>query len=299
MKINTVGLMVASHRPEAVALAKEAAALLRERQIKVLLPPEIAQILELPELAAPQDQYVADSDLFISLGGDGALLNVARLAAPVDKPVLGVHLGGFGFLAEVPQSQFYPALEAVLAGRFHLQERMMLTVEVAPGEKAQSRWQGIALNEVVIANSGPSRVISLRTQVGGQYLSGFAADGLIISSPTGSTAYSLAAGGPVVDPEMRAIILTPVSAHTLSARPIVVPPEKEVYVQLGPTRPGQEVRLTADGQSGTPLSAGDIVRVKEAPFAAKLVWFSESEGFGAGGFYDKLRTKLGWGHRHR
>ena len=302
MKIKAIGLVVALHRAPAVRLAAEAADWLQKRRVRVLLSPAAAEKTGRPALARPDAAIAAESDLLISLGGDGTFLAAAQLAAPAGKPLLGVHLGGFGFLAEVPQAQFFPALEATLAGRFHLQERMMLAVEVVSsrGDEELKKWQGTALNEVVIANSGLSRVISLRTQVGKHYLSGFPADGLIISTPTGSTAYSLAAGGPVVDPEMRAIILTPISAHTLSARPLVAPAEKEVETQIGPTRPGQEVRLTTDGRIGCALAADDIVRVREAPIRAKLVSFAgTNDDFGAGGFYDKLRTKLGWGHRRR
>ncbi|NIM04226.1 MAG: NAD(+) kinase, partial [Armatimonadetes bacterium] len=225
MKIETVGMIVASHRRQALSLAAEAANWLKERSVKVLLTKSVARELDLEELGAEEERLSAECDLFISLGGDGAFLTAARLAAPMGKPSMGVHLGGFGFLAEVPEAKFYAALQEVLEGRFHIQERMMLSTEVSPsGENHRaSKWKGMALNEVVIANSGLSRVISLRTNVGGHYLSGFSADGLIISTPTGSTAYSLAAGGPVVDPQIRAIILTPISAHTLSARPLVVP----------------------------------------------------------------------------
>ncbi len=300
MKIETVGMIVASHRRQALSLAAEAANWLKERSVKVLLTKSVARELDLEELGAEEERLSAECDLFISLGGDGAFLTAARLAAPMGKPSMGVHLGGFGFLAEVPEAKFYAALQEVLEGRFHIQERMMLSTEVSPsGENHRaSKWKGMALNEVVIANSGLSRVISLRTNVGGHYLSGFSADGLIISTPTGSTAYSLAAGGPVVDPQIRAIILTPISAHTLSARPLVVPADKEVEVHIGPTRRDQAVRVTADGQTGTLLEAGDCMRVSQAPISAKLVCFERGQkALGTGEFYEKLRTRLGWGRR--
>jgi NAD+ kinase len=297
MKIKSVGLIVASHRRPAMALVKEAVSWLKARKVKVLLTEFAARELNLEALGAEAGRLAAECDLFISLGGDGAFLTAARLAAPVGKPALGVHLGGFGFLAEVPEAKFFPALQEVLKGGFYLQERMMLSAEVTSGEDRAAKWEGIALNEVVIANSGISRVISLRTDVGGRYLSGFSADGLIISTPTGSTAYSLAAGGPVVDPQIRAIILTPISAHTLSARPLVVPADKEVEAHIGPTRRDQAVRITADGQTGTLLEAGDYVRVRQAPFPARLVCFDKEKDLGAGEFYEKLRSKLGWGRR--
>jgi len=297
MKIQTIGLILALHRPQAAALATEAVNWLKKRKTKVLLALPAAQKLGLEEFGAEEARLAAECDLFISLGGDGTFLSAARIAAPAGKPTLGVHLGGFGFLAEVPQAQFFPALAAVLKGGFHIRERMMLAAEVAPSgpAKQRSRWKGIALNDAVIANSGISRVVPLQTYVSGRFLSKFSADGVIISTPTGSTAYSLAAGGPVIDPAIRAIILTPICAHTLSARPLVVPPEEEVEVTIGLTRPDQEVRLTLDGQTGTLLGAGERVRIFQAPISAKLVCFEK--GFCAAEFYEKLRSKLGWNRR--
>lgn len=304
MKIKTVGLSVAAHRPMAVALAGEAAAWLQKKKIRVCVNPSMATRLGKGGLATEEADFAKSCDLFISLGGDGALLAAARLAAPAGKPLLGVHLGGFGFLAEVPQAQFFPALQAALAGDFEIQERMMLAAEVEhfrPARGTPKKWSEYALNEVSLSDSALARLIPMRTCVGGHYLSGFSADGMIISTPTGSTAYSLSAGGPVVDPRIRVLILTPICAHTLSARPIIVPADQEVEVSIGAVRAGQEVRLTVDGRAGVLLDANDIVRVKQAPFCAQLLSFANTRkgSIAAGGFYEKLRSKLGWGGRRR
>jgi NAD+ kinase len=300
MKIKSVGLIVANHRSKAVTLAAQAADWLAARQVPVLLRAEIARRLHRENLGATDAELAKRCELLVSLGGDGTFLAAARLAAPRGRLLLGAHLGGFGYLAQVPQAQFFLALEAALAGRFRVQERIMLTADVYTGADAPARWSDFALNEVVISKGAVSRLIPLRTRVGGYELSSFSADGIIIATPTGSTAYSLSAGGPVVDPTIRSIIMTPICAHTLSARPLVVPADQEIEVQVCPAQPGHAMRLTLDGQMSTELEVGDRVCIHQAPFSAKLVSFDDDDEIGMGwNFYDKLRTKLGWGERRR
>jgi NAD+ kinase len=301
MKIKTIGLIVAEHRAPAVNLAAQAADWLIDHKIGVLLPPDIAARLGRRFLGAEPAEFPSRCDLLISLGGDGSLLAAARLAAPAGKLLLGVHLGGFGFLAEVPQAQFFPALEATLKGKFQVQERMMLEVKVKSAGSTKAKWLDFALNEVLVGHGGLPRPFAINTLVGGHALSTFSSDGLIVATPTGSTAYSLSAGGPIVDPQTRLIILTPICAHTLSARPLVAPADQEIEVSVGPLRRPQEIRLTVDGQRGTLLEENDRVLVRQAPYTARLVCFTDPRQgqLCLGGFHEKLRNKLGWGRRRR
>jgi len=301
MKIKTIGLIVAEHRSPAVRLAAEAVGWLSRRKIRVLLTPDIAARLGRPSAAAEKAELAAQCDLLVSLGGDGSFLAAARIAAPAGKLLLGVHLGGFGFLAEIPQAQFFPALAEVLKGKFRVQERMMLGVRVKSTDSNKTKWQDFALNEAQVGHGGLPRPFAVNTLVGGDALSTFSSDGLIIATPTGSTAYSLSAGGPIVDPQTKLIILTPICAHTLSARPLVTPADREIEISIGPLRRPQEIRLTVDGQRGTLLAENDRVLIRQAPFSARLVCFTDPRQgqLCLGGFYEKLRNKLGWGRRRR
>jgi NAD+ kinase len=298
--MDTIGLIVASHRPQAAALGKEAAEWLTTRHIKVRINEDMAQRLGKAELAA-DTEALGQCDLLVSLGGDGTFLAAARIAAPRQKLLVGVHLGEFGYLAEIPHARFYPALEAILREQYHVENRMMLAVEVFSAGSTEARWQDFALNEVLVSKGAIARLIPLRTKVGGHYLSGFSADGLIVATPTGSTAYSLSAGGPVVDPSIHTIILTPICAHTLSARPLVVPAEEEIEVEAVPSHSPYDVRLTVDGQKNLELTHSDRVVIHQAPFSAQLICFSgeTQRALGGDGFYEKLRSKLGWGDRKR
>ncbi|MBI2218604.1 MAG: NAD(+)/NADH kinase [Candidatus Rokubacteria bacterium] len=225
-------------------------------------------------------------DLIVVLGGDGTLLSMARAVGDLGVPLLGINHGDLGFLTATTLDERVPALEATLAGRMAIEERMMLSARVVRGSEATGEY--VALNDVVIMKSAMSRIINLAVSVESEYATAYRADGLIISTPTGSTAYCLSAGGPILHPAMDAMVLTPICSHTLTNRPIVVPGDRRVEVTL---KTDQEVMVTLDGQVGLPLREGDTVAIAKAAARIRLVRFPHK------GFFTVLRTKLKWGER--
>jgi NAD+ kinase len=220
------------------------------------------------------------------LGGDGTLLSMARLVGDLGVPILGVNLGGLGFLTALTVDELFPALEAYLDDGLVIEERMMLAASVSRQGERLSEYA--ALNDMVITKSAMSRIIRLEVAVDGQLATGYRADGLIISTPTGSTAYSLSAGGPIVFPTMDAVVLTPICSHTLTNRPIVLPGSQRIEVTL---LTDQDVMLTADGQVGFALKPLDTVEVRRAAARIRLLRFPQKH------FFSVLRTKLKWGER--
>ncbi len=227
-----------------------------------------------------------DADMILSLGGDGTLLRATRFLAGAPLPILGVNLGRLGFLTSCGSTDFAPALRAVVAGEYEAEERMALaaTVLTAGGERQDDLR---ALNDFVMHKGGFARMLSVSVRVNGEPLGAYNADGIVVASPTGSTAYSLSAGGPLVVPTLDSIILTPISPHALAIRPIVLPPDSEVTLEAldGP----DEVLVTADGQIGAPLTRGDRLSVRRAACAVYIVRFPGAN------FFERLRAKLGWG----
>ncbi len=231
----------------------------------------------------------AGCDLVVVLGGDGTLLAVARTLDP-GVPILGVNLGNLGFLTEISRAALYPALEQVLAGDFVTEERSLFDVErrsapPAAGDAVTQRFR--VLNDAVITKSALSRIIDLTIEVDGHLIARYRSDGLIISTPTGSTAYNLSAGGTIVHPLLPVAVLTPICPHELSLRPIVVPGSSRIEVTLA-TQP-EEVFLTLDGQEGTELAYRDVVAVTQSAASVRLVKVDDRS------FYDNLREKLRWG----
>jgi NAD+ kinase len=225
-------------------------------------------------------------DLLIVLGGDGTLLSMARAVGDLGVPILGVNLGGLGFLTATTLEELLPALDAALAGAMAVDERMMLGARLVRGGHTVS--EHVALNDVVITKSAMSRIIELAVSVDGRHATSYRADGLIIATPTGSTAYNLSVGGPILFPTLDAVVLTPIAPHTLSNRPIVLPGTQRVDVTL---RGDQEVMLTMDGQVGVHLRERDIVQVEQARSRIRLLRFPQKD------FFSVLRTKLKWGER--
>jgi len=250
-----------------------------EKETAALVPAARVASVGKPELPA-------QVDLVVVLGGDGTLLSMARAVGDLGVPLLGVNLGGLGFLTATTLEEMLPALEALLAGRMAADERMMLTTRVV--RNGQRLCEYAALNDVVITKAAMSRIIDLAVSVEGQHATEYRADGLIISTPTGSTAYSLSAGGPILFPTMDAIVLTPICSHTLTNRPIVLPGMHRVEVTL---LADQEVMVTVDGQVGVNLKQGDTVEVVKAAARIRLVRFPQKD------FFSVLRTKLKWGAR--
>lgn len=221
--------------------------------------------------------------MIISFGGDGTILSTARTVGQTGVPILGVKIGGMGFLAEVAPDELYTSLEDILEGRYQIVERMVLEAKLGSNDTQRL----YALNDFVLDKGAVSRIISIKTFIDDEFLNTYIGDGLIISTPTGSTAYSLAAGGPILLPSMEAIIINPISPHTLSARPVVIPGDKRVEVEV--ISAPKQVMLSADGQVDTALTSGQKVCIRKADYRIKLVTYRGRS------FYDVLHTKLNWG----
>ncbi len=223
-------------------------------------------------------------DLLVVFGGDGTMLRTARLVRDRDVPIVGINLGGFGYLTEVNLGEMYGALELILAGDFQVERRMMLDVEISGGEEPFR--EGTVLNDVVINRGSLSRIVELETAVDGKYLTTFKADGLIISTPTGSTAYSLSAGGPIVFPELNAVVINPICPHTLTNRPILLPGNSVIRVTLWTAEEG--ATLTLDGQVSFNVKSGDTMTIRQSRHVTTLVSSPHRS------YMEILRTKLGW-----
>jgi NAD+ kinase len=223
-------------------------------------------------------------DALLTLGGDGTMLRGARTLAGRQVPILGINLGHLGFLTTCGYDEVGQALER-LAARDYAVERRMLLEAHSPRNEAQQRW--LAVNDVVLHKGGFARVVNLRVSVNEELVAAYAADGIVISTPTGSTGYSLSAGGPVVVPTVESIVLTPISPHTLAVRPVVLPPSAQVAVHAegGPA----ELLVTIDGQVGATFTPGDTLAVRRAENPVLLVRFSDTT------FFARMRRKLGWG----
>jgi NAD+ kinase len=232
-------------------------------------------------------ELAADVDLVVVAGGDGTLLSVARAAAPLAIPILGINLGGLGFLTELHPSERYTGLEAVLDGRYDIEERQTLRVRMErPGEP---RREFTLLNDAVVSKSALARMLSIGVRIDGEDVATYTSDGLIVSTPTGSTAYNLAAGGPILDPRMAAFVLAPICPHAMTHRPLVVPGSVEIEVFLKSA--GEEVYLTLDGQIGFPFHSTDRIRIDRQSRPVRLVRVAGRS------FFHVLREKLRWGER--
>ena len=234
-----------------------------------------------------KDRIPAGVDLIAVLGGDGTLLSVARLVGCHRVPILGINLGGLGFLTEVTLDEFYPTLDQVLAGKVAYDERIMLAATVLRG--GEEVFHQAVLNDVVVNKGALAKIIDLQARIDGHEVANFKADGLIVSTPTGSTAYNLAAGGPIVHPSVGAILLTPICPHTLTNRPVVVGDGSLVEILLVSEK--TEVHLTLDGQVGFSLQGGDRIRVQKAACTIRLVTVPGKN------YFDVLRDKLKWTER--
>ncbi len=225
------------------------------------------------------------TDLLVVMGGDGTLLSVARHYGHLQIPILGVNVGGLGFLTEIALDELYPSMEQVLAGQFEVEERLMLTATLL--REGEPVWGEVVVNDAVVNKGALARIVELTTWIDGEYLTNYRADGLIVATPTGSTAYTLSAGGPIVYPTLRHILLLPICPFTLSNRPIILPETVTVAVTLGDKV--RDTYLTVDGQVGQALQAYDRVEIRAAPHYLKLVKSPRRS------YFEILRTKLGWG----
>ncbi len=282
-----VGLVAkpdAAGAPDALARLIEA---LGRRGLAIVLEKETAGLVPWSPLpAVPKPDLASQVDLLIVLGGDGTLLSMARAVGDLGIPILGVNLGDLGFLTATTLDEMLPAAEAALAGQMAVDARMMLTARLVRAGAILGEFA--ALNDVVITKSAMSRIINLRVAVEGEYATAYRADGLIIATPTGSTAYCLSAGGPILFPTMDAFVLVPIASHTLTNRPIVLPGTQRIDVTL---MTDQDVMLTLDGQVGVHLREHDTVQVERAATRVRLLRFPRTD------FFAVLRSKLKWGER--
>ncbi len=238
-------------------------------------------------LANPEDVLKTRPDFVVVLGGDGTLLAAARNVAEAGIPILGINLGSLGFLTEIKQEEIARALEEVDSGRYEASERAMLHCQVLREGRPVAAYD--ALNDVVLNQQGVARITEFEVRIDGLFVSNYKADGLIVCTPTGSTAYSLAAGGPILVPDVPAFVVTPVASHALTNRPLVVKDDAVIEIRLMVTR--EHACLTVDGQQGLPLEEGDIVQCSKSKFVVKLVRLPERT------FFQVLRNKLKWGER--
>lgn len=286
--LKSIGLVVNPHKQGALELAGELASWLAGKGVKTLIDEETARLIG-PKGHAAEPGAVFETEMAVVLGGDGTILRAAREAGPKGTPILGVHFGQYGFITEIHPPDIKPALERVLRGDFRISERMMLHASLLRGNETIISMS--ALNDIAVSKGPLARLLKLYTFVNDKLIATYAADGIIVSTPTGSTAYSLSAGGPVVNPNVEVMIISPICPHTLNARSLVVPDNETVQI-IGECGGGEdEMMLTVDGQVGFNMHSGDKVDVKRADFSARIVCWDPMS------FYDKLRDRLKWGER--
>lgn len=284
--IRTVGIISKPKVPEAGGIVPELAGWLRARGIRALCDEVTAEYAG-EGRGLPREQVAQGCDLLVVLGGDGTLLAAARLLRGREIPVFPVNLGGLGFLTAITTDEIYPELERALRGEHRIGRRSMLHCELARGGQTLAAYE--ALNDVVLTKASLARMIDLETWVDTQLVCHYKADGLIVSTPTGSTAYSLSAGGPIIFPNVGALCLTPISPHMLTNRPVIVPDTS--VIKIINHAAGGETYLTIDGQIGEPLDSGDQVICRRSAQVLELIRPPRSM------FFDVLRQKLKWGER--
>lgn len=286
---SVVGIVAKPQPAGRLPALDELLAHLDARGLRYVLDPESARLAPRPGVRiAERSELPGLVDLVVVLGGDGTLLSVARHLGGRRVPILGVNLGSLGFLTEISKQEMLSALDLFLSGRATLQDRMMLVATLFRGEETVASYP--CLNDAVLNKSAMARIIEVRIEVGGNWLTDMRADGLIVATPTGSTAYNLSAGGPILTPGMDALVLAPLCPHTLTMRPIVLDGAQPLDLTL--LRGSEEVFLTADGQTGCPVRIGDRVRVQRAEFRVPLVLGPNRS------YFALLREKLGWGTRY-
>ncbi len=290
--IARVGIVAKSHLKAATPHLVDIGAWLQERGVEPVFETATAALMPPAPGRRVSDKaaLVRAVDIVVVLGGDGTLLSVANAIGVAGSgiPMLGINFGSLGFLTEVTLPELYPSLESALSGRAHVENRMMLQSTTFRAGAVFA--EHLALNDVVITKGARSRMIDLSVSVGGEFVTRVKADGLIVATPTGSTAYNLAAGGPIVQPNMDALLLTPIAPHTLTNRPIVIPAESPVRVQPQ-VEDRDEVHITFDGQAGFQLQSDDDIRICRADRVLRLIRPSTRS------YFEVLREKLKWGER--
>lgn len=273
-------------KPELAQIVPELLRWFEQHDYRVVVDQETAAYASGPEVVEREAVAGRNPKFVVVLGGDGTLLSAARAVAKAGIPVLGVNLGSLGFLTEVPLSDLYPTLEAVHQDQCGTEPRSMLLCQLLRGGKCVAQYH--ALNDVVVNKSAIARLADFDLYIDGDFVSNYKADGLIVATPTGSTAYSLAAGGPVLMPSVEGFVITPVSPHALTHRPLVVRDSVEISIVVKAAE--EHAFLSVDGQVGMPLMDGDRVNCRKSQHQVQLLRMKKT-------FFDVLRTKLKWGQR--
>ena len=284
--MKSIGIFVKRHHQDAVQVAAQVAEWLRGRGIEVLADEALAAAVPAAR-SCPAEDIPDAADLLIVLGGDGTLLSVSRLVGDRCTPILGINLGSLGFLTEITRDEIIPVLEQLVAGELTVSERLRLDVIIRREGTEVARYR--VLNDLVINKGALARIIDMEAWVDDTYLTTFKADGLIVATPTGSTAYNLAAGGPIISPALHCLVISPICPHMLTNRPIIVSDEAVIRIEV--KFQNEEVALTADGQIGMPLQGGDVVEIRRSPHPTLLVLSPTKD------YFQILRTKLKWGER--
>ncbi len=282
----TAAIISRPNRPNVAQILPGLLAWLAEHGYKIILDEETSQYIDGQPIVPRSAMASHPLDLVVVLGGDGTLLSAARVTAAVDVPLLGVNLGSLGFLTEVPLQQLYPMLEAIGQGRAAVEHRSLMEVELLRGDEVRGNY--LVFNDAVVNKTALARLNTYDLFIDKAFVSSYRADGMIVATPTGSTAYSLSAGGPVLMPSVQAFVVTPVAPHSLTHRPLVVPDSVEIEILL---RSEEEVAyLSLDGQPGLDLRDGDRVRCRRSEHHVKLFRTGTD-------FFHVLRTKMKWGER--
>jgi len=285
--MQTIGIIIKRNNTKALEVGIKLVSWLRKRGIRTVFSEELAHAI--PGSQAMEKSEIPEAaDVIVVLGGDGTLLSVARLVDSHDVPILGVNLGSLGFLTAISLDELYPMMADILKNHFKVSKRMMLIARVYRQQEIITTYA--VLNDLVINKGALARIIELETTIDQGYLTTFKADGLIISTPTGSTGYSLSAGGPIVYPTLDSIIISPICPHMLTNRPLLIPPEAIIETVLASE--GGDVSLTLDGQIGFALQQYDRICVTRADHYIKLITSPTKT------YFEVLRTKLKWGERY-
>jgi NAD+ kinase len=287
MSIKRIGIISKPKKTEIREIVPSLTQWLRERNVEVFLDKETASLLESAERSLSRNEMPSQVDLLVVLGGDGTLLAAARALNRKPVPILAVNLGGLGFLTVITREELYPTLELVLAGNFKTERRVQIEGELVRADEVISSF--LALNDVVLNKGAIARILDFDVLVNGRFISTYKSDGLIVSTPTGSTAYSLAAGGPIVTPAVEAFVVTPICAHTLTNRPLVLPDSVQIEVVVKSQR--EVAYLTVDGQMGIATHSDDTVRLKKASSCVEIIQPPNKD------YFEILRQKLKWGER--
>ena len=283
--IKKIGI-VSKYKKEALNATKNLREWLEAKGIEVFLDKNTTPPLDY-KINYSQLEISSSADMIVVLGGDGTLLRAARIVGKNKTPILGVNLGGLGFLTEISLEELYQTLEIILAKNFETEERMMLSAFIYQGRKKVAGYS--VLNDIVINKKALARIIDLETKINNQYLTTFKADGLIVSTPTGSTGYSLSAGGPIIYPSLNSITITPICPHTLTNRPIILPDSAVIRLTL--KSKSEDVLVTLDGQIGQSLQSDDVVEISKSEQSVYLIKSPFKN------YFEILRTKLKWGER--